>query len=102
MKSALIIRHVPVEGIAGFREPVEAAGYTIDRIDVADPRSASLDVAEPEQDKYPWIACQQRRLARRLEASGRRSASASERNCWPPRWVRKCSRARSRKSAFIR
>jgi GMP synthase (glutamine-hydrolysing) len=81
MKTALIIRHVPVEGIAGFREPVEAAGYTIDRIDVADPRFASLDLAEPdllimmggpmavyEQDKYPWIACQQRRIARRLES----------------------------------
>ena len=80
MKSALIIRHVPVEGIAGFREPVEAAGYAIDRIDVADPRFASVDLSEPdllimmggpmavyEQDKHPWIACQQRRLARRLE-----------------------------------
>ena len=80
MKSALIIRHVPVEGIAGFREPVEAAGYAIDRIDVADPRFASIDLSEPdllimmggpmavyEQDKHPWIACQKRRLAQRLE-----------------------------------
>lgn len=81
MKSALIIRHVPVEGIAGFRDPVEAAGYAIDRIDVADPRFPSLDLAEPdllimmggpmgvyEHETYPWIACQRRRLARRLEA----------------------------------
>lgn len=79
MKSALIVRHVPVEGIAGFRDPVEAAGYAVDRIDVTDPRFPSLDLAEPdllimmggpmavyEQDKYPWIACQQRRLAARL------------------------------------
>jgi GMP synthase (glutamine-hydrolysing) len=80
MKRALIIRHVPVEGIAGFREAVEAAGYAIDRIDVADPTFASLDLTEPdllimmggpmgvyEAEQYPWIACQQRRLGQRLE-----------------------------------
>jgi GMP synthase (glutamine-hydrolysing) len=81
MKSALIIRHVPVEGIAGFREPVEAAGYTIDRIDVTDPGFSALDLAGPdllimmggpmavyEHETYPWIACQRQRLARRLAA----------------------------------
>lgn len=81
MKSALIIRHVPVEGIAGYREPIEAAGYQLDRIDVADPAFPSLDLAEPdlvimmggpmsvyEADRYPWIACQRQRLARRLAA----------------------------------
>ena len=80
MKSGLIIRHVPHEGIAGFREPIEAAGYVLDRIDVADPRFPTLDLAEPdllimmggpmgvyEHEQYPWIRCQQRRLARRLE-----------------------------------
>ncbi len=80
MKSGLIIRHVPVEGIAGFREPVEAAGYQLDRIDVSDPAFSTLDLREPdllimmggpmsvyEQDHHPWIACQQRRLAQRLE-----------------------------------
>ena len=80
MKSGLIIRHVPHEGIAGFREPIEAAGYVLERIDVADPRFPTLDLAEPdllimmggpmavyEHEKYPWIRCQQRRLARRLE-----------------------------------
>lgn len=80
-KTALIIRHVPYEGVAGFRAPIEAAGYAVDRIDVSDPRFPALDLAEPdllimmggpmgvyEQDKYPWIACQLRRLARRLEA----------------------------------
>lgn len=80
MKSGLIIRHVPVEGIAGFREPVEAAGYQLERIDVADPAFASLDVREPdllimmggpmsvyEHERYPWIACQKRRLMQRLE-----------------------------------
>lgn len=78
-KRALIIRHVPVEGIAGFREPVEAAGYTIDRVDVTDPGFSAIDLDAPdlvimmggpmsvyEQDRHAWIACQQRRVARRL------------------------------------
>jgi GMP synthase (glutamine-hydrolysing) len=80
-KRALIIRHVPHEGLAGFRSPIEAAGYHIHRIDVEDPAFGSLDLCEPdllimmggpmgvyEQDRYPWIACQLRRLTRRLEA----------------------------------
>ncbi|NIJ38326.1 GMP synthase (glutamine-hydrolysing) [Sphingopyxis panaciterrae] len=80
-KTGLIIRHVPHEGIAGYREPIEAAGYALDRIDVGDPAFAALDLAEPdllimmggpmgvyERDRHPWIACQLRRLARRLEA----------------------------------
>ena len=80
-KRALIIRHVPYEGVAGYRQPIEAAGYEIDRVDVADPAFATLDLREPdllimmggpmgvyEQDRYPWIACQLRRLALRLDA----------------------------------
>lgn len=79
MKSGLIIRHVPHEGIAGFREPIEAAGYVLDRIDVTDPAFSSLDLARPdllimmggpmgvyEHERYPWIKCQQQRLAQRL------------------------------------
>lgn len=81
MKTALIIRHVPHEGVAGYREPIEAAGYDVDRIDVADPAFSSLDLREPdllimmggpmavyEHDSHPWIRCQLRRLALRLEA----------------------------------
>ncbi|MCE7797188.1 glutamine amidotransferase [Sphingobium sufflavum] len=81
MKSALIIRHVPYEGVAGYRAPIEAAGYDLDRIDVADPAFATLDLREPdllimmggpmgvyEKDRYPWIGCQLKRLAQRLEA----------------------------------
>lgn len=81
MKTGLIIRHVPHEGIAGFRDPVESAGYDLDRIDVEDPAFAQLDLTEPdllimmggpmgvyEQDRHPWIACQLKRLARRLAA----------------------------------
>ena len=81
MKSALIIRHVPHEGVAGYRKPIEDAGYDVDRIDVTDPDFATLDLREPdllimmggpmgvyEQDRHPWIACQLRRLKQRLEA----------------------------------
>jgi len=81
VKSALIIRHVPHEGVAGYRQPIEAAGYAVERIDVTDPAFPGLDLREPdllimmggpmgvyEQDRYPWIACQLRRLAKRLEA----------------------------------
>lgn len=80
-KTALIIRHVPHEGVAGFREPIEAAGYDVARIDVSDPAFGSLDLTQPdllimmggpmgvyETDRHPWIACQMRRLALRLAA----------------------------------
>ena len=80
-KTALIIRHVPYEGVAGFRAPIEAAGYEVDRIDVSDPEFATLDLREHdllimiggpmgvyEQDRHPWIACQLRRLKLRLDA----------------------------------
>lgn len=81
MKTALIIRHVPHEGVAGYREPIEQAGYAVDRIDVSDPAFGSLDLREPdllimmggpmgvyEHEAHPWIRCQMRRLALRLEA----------------------------------
>ena len=80
-RTGLIIRHVPHEGIAGYRAPIEAAGYALDRIDVDDPGFGAVDLSEPdllimmggpmgvyENELYPWIACQTRRLARRLEA----------------------------------
>ncbi|MGH6651845.1 MAG: glutamine amidotransferase [Sphingopyxis sp.] len=80
-KKGLIIRHVPHEGIAGFREPIEAAGYVLDRVDVGDPGFGRIDLGEPdllimmggpmgvyEQAEHGWIACQLRRLAHRLEA----------------------------------
>jgi GMP synthase (glutamine-hydrolysing) len=81
VRRALIIRHVPYEGVAGYRQPIEAAGYEVDRIDVTDPGFASLDLREPdllimmggpmgvyEQDRHPWIGCQLRRLETRLAA----------------------------------
>lgn len=79
MKTALVIRHVPYEGIAGFRAPVEAAGYVIDRVDVTDPDFAQVDFDTPdlvvmmggpmgvyETDRYPWLGCEIARLARRI------------------------------------
>ena len=47
-KKGLIIRHVPHEGIAGFRDPIEAAGYQLDRIDVDDPLFGRVDLGEPD------------------------------------------------------
>ncbi|WBX83948.1 glutamine amidotransferase [Sphingosinicella microcystinivorans] len=83
MKSALIIRHVPYEGVAGFRKPIKDAGYVVDRIDVTDAAFSSVDLSAPdlvimmggpmgvyEAEQYPWISCQLRRLAWRLEADG--------------------------------
>lgn len=80
-RNALIIRHVPVEGVAGFRQPIEAAGYHVDRIDVTDPAFSSLDFREPDllimmggpmsvydTAEHPWITSQLRRLQMRLEA----------------------------------
>ncbi|OYX60916.1 MAG: glutamine amidotransferase [Novosphingobium sp. 32-60-15] len=80
-KTALIIRHVPYEGVAGFRDPIEAAGYQVDRVDVSDPGFSQIDLCHHdllimmggpmgfyEQDQHPWISCQLRRLAKRLEA----------------------------------
>lgn len=81
MKTALIIRHVPREGVAGFRAPIEAAGYVIDRVDVDDHDFHALDLVAPdlvvmmggpmgvyEREAHPWITCQLKLLARRLAA----------------------------------
>jgi len=81
MKRALIVRHVPVEGLAGYREPVEEAGYQLERIEASDPAFATLDLAAPdllilmggpmsvyEQDAHPWLVPYVAAIARRLEA----------------------------------
>jgi GMP synthase (glutamine-hydrolysing) len=79
-KRGLIIRHVPHEGIAGFREPIEAAGYELDRIDVCSPEFATADFLSPdllilmggpmavyERYAHPWIDHEVERLAERLD-----------------------------------
>ena len=81
MKRALIIRHVPHEGAAGFRQPIEQAGYSYERIDVADPGFGTLDWSAPdlvvvmggpmavyERDAHPWIDGEVAGLARRIAA----------------------------------
>ncbi|MDM7957404.1 glutamine amidotransferase [Blastomonas sp.] len=78
-KTALLVRHVPYEGIAGFREPIEHAGYTIDRVDVTDPGFADIDFDAPDlvvlmggpmgvydRHEHPWIAHEIERVAGRL------------------------------------
>ena len=73
MKTALLIRHVPHEGVAAYREPIEAAGYSICRVDVGDPAFAARCLVEPDlvimmggpmavydREGYPWIGCQLR------------------------------------------
>ncbi|MCA1199748.1 glutamine amidotransferase [Sphingomonas sp. R647] len=78
---ALVIRHKPYEGLAGFWAPITAAGYAIDTVDVDDPAFAALDFAAPdllvlmggpmgvyERDAHPWIANEVARLADRLAA----------------------------------
>lgn len=80
MKKALIVRHVPREGAAGYLQPIEAAGFTIERIDVASPDFVDADLCTPdllimmggpmgvyEQDIHPWIPHQIEKLAARLE-----------------------------------
>lgn len=80
-KSALIVRHVPYEGIAGYREPIESAGYVLDRIDVTDESFEDVDLSEPDLvivmggpmgvydvEEHPWIPKEICALRRRLAA----------------------------------
>lgn len=81
MKRALVVRHVPYEGLAGFVPPIEAAGYAIERVGAADPGFGDVDFLAPdllvlmggpmavyERLENPWIAGELARLAERLAA----------------------------------
>ena len=87
MKRALIVRHTSYEGAAGFRQPIEEAGYDFARIDIGDPGFTTLDWTAPdllvvmggpmgayERDTYPWIdgeiAGLRARIARRRPTIG--------------------------------
>ena len=48
MKRALVIRHVAHEGIAGYRRPLEAAGYAIDSAAACEPCLARVDPLDPD------------------------------------------------------
>ncbi|MFD1952083.1 glutamine amidotransferase [Sphingomonas arantia] len=78
---ALIVRHTDYEGAAGFRRPIEAAGYSFSRIDVLDPAFGEADFMAPdllvlmggpmgvyERDKHSWIDGEVARIAARLQA----------------------------------
>jgi GMP synthase (glutamine-hydrolysing) len=82
-KTGLIVRHTPFEGIAGFREPVEAAGYALERIDVSCQSFAAIDFEGPdllllmggpmgvyETDAHPWITPEIEAIRHRI-ASGK-------------------------------
>lgn len=81
MKTALVIRHVPYESVAAFREPIEAAGYAIRFADAGMRGFDALDLSAPdllvlmggpmgvyEADRYPWIEEELRRLSARIAA----------------------------------
>ncbi len=81
MKRALVLRHVDHEGIAGYREPIEAAGYAIDRVAAHHAGCAKLDILSPDllvvmggpmgvydADIYPWLNDEVAVIRRRLAA----------------------------------
>jgi|EBPBio282013_DNA_FD.fasta_scaffold33115_2 GMP synthase (glutamine-hydrolysing) len=80
-KTALIVRHVPYEGLAGFRAPIESAGYRLSWIDASDPEFPEADLVSPdlvilmggpmgvyESQEHPWIPHEIERLKARLDA----------------------------------
>jgi GMP synthase (glutamine-hydrolysing) len=81
MKHALVIRHVVHEGLAGYRAPIEQAGYEIQRVAACQTDFATLDLVSPdllvvmggpmgvyETGAHPWIADEIAAIAARLEA----------------------------------
>ncbi|HEX4694145.1 glutamine amidotransferase [Sphingomonas sp.] len=81
MKRALVLRHVDHEGIAGYREPVEAAEYDIQRVAAHHAGCAKLDTMSPDllvvmggpmgvydTDRFPWLIDEIAVIRRRLIA----------------------------------
>ena len=81
MKRALVIRHVEHEGIAAYRDPIEAAGYTIDRVAAWEPGVSERAVLAPDlvvsmggpmgvydADRLPWLAAERDALRARIVA----------------------------------
>lgn len=81
MKQAYIVRHTPFEGAAGFRLPIEEAGYEFHRINVSDAGFADFDWLAPdlvavmggpmgvyEREAFPWIDGEVRGIAARIAA----------------------------------
>jgi GMP synthase (glutamine-hydrolysing) len=81
MKHALVVRHVVHEGLAGYRAPIEQAGYEIRRVAACQTDFAALDLVSPdllvvmggpmgvyETETHPWIVDEITAIAARLEA----------------------------------
>ena len=81
MKHALVIRHVVHEGVAGYRLPIEQAGYEIQRVAACQTDFTTLDLVSPdllvvmggpmgayETDAHPWLLDEIAAIAARLEA----------------------------------
>lgn len=81
MKRALVLRHVDHEGIAGYREPIEAAGYAVDRVAAHHAVRVGLDTLSPDllvvmggpmgvydTDRFPWLTDEIAVIRRRLAA----------------------------------
>lgn len=81
MKTALIVRHVEREGAAGYLQPMEAAGYRIERLNIAEPGAArAADLIAPEilvvmggpmglgdLPDLPWMQVELDKLSERLD-----------------------------------
>jgi len=80
MKTALIVRHVEREGAAGYLAPMEAAGYAIERLNIAEPGAVDVDLNAPDllvvmggpmgvhdTQQSPWIAPEIASIAARLD-----------------------------------
>lgn len=81
MKRALVIRHVDHEGIAGYRDPIEAAGYDVERVAAYQDGFAGLDILAPDlvvvmggpmgaydTDRFDWLAGEIAMLGARVAA----------------------------------
>ena len=81
MKHALVIRHVVHEGLAGYRLPIEQAGYEIERVAACQTDFATLDCVSPdllvvmggpmgayETEAHPWLLDEIAAIAARLDA----------------------------------
>jgi GMP synthase (glutamine-hydrolysing) len=79
MKRALVIRHVPFEGLSGLAAPIADAGYRAEALTVGDVGFDDADFLSPdllvvmggpmgvyEQAKHPWIAGEIARIAGRI------------------------------------
>lgn len=82
MKHAIVIRHVANEGIAGYRAPIEAAGYEIQSVPICTADFSVIDLVAPdllvvmggpmgvyEADRFPWIPYEVAAIRKRLDAN---------------------------------